>query len=241
MRIFAGPNGSGKTSIISAIRDTIPFGVYVNADDLEHTLTIKNTLDFNNFKLQVSQCQLRKYFKKSTFSPFKRREPDLWEKIHVVENILSVQSKVDSYLAADLAEFIRQSLLDSEQSFTYETVMSHESKIDFLTEARRRGYRVYLYYVCTEDPEINISRVALRVRQNGHSVPPEVVRARYFKSLEQLWKAVQNSDRAYLWDNSKDTSQLLGEVVNGSELLLIDPGEVTAWLTRYLIKESAKR
>ena len=39
-RIFAGPNGSGKTTIINQIRQTtvhghaIDFGVYINADEI---------------------------------------------------------------------------------------------------------------------------------------------------------------------------------------------------------------
>ena len=37
MRIFAGPNGSGKTTIFKALlnEEKIGLGVYVNADDIE--------------------------------------------------------------------------------------------------------------------------------------------------------------------------------------------------------------
>jgi predicted ABC-type ATPase len=36
MRVFAGPNGSGKTTIINSLHfeKKILFGVYVNADDI---------------------------------------------------------------------------------------------------------------------------------------------------------------------------------------------------------------
>lgn len=36
MRIFAGPNGSGKTTIIKSLLSEIPFGVYVNIIDTEN-------------------------------------------------------------------------------------------------------------------------------------------------------------------------------------------------------------
>ncbi len=87
---------------------------------------------------------------------------------------------MDSYLAADLAEFIRQRILTEGLSFTYETVMSHPGKIHFFQKALSKGYRVYLYYIATVDPDINISRVNLRVAQDGHAVLPDVVRSRYF-------------------------------------------------------------
>jgi predicted ABC-type ATPase len=35
LRVFGGPNGSGKTTVIKALRGEIPLGVYVNADDFE--------------------------------------------------------------------------------------------------------------------------------------------------------------------------------------------------------------
>lgn len=35
MRIFAGPNGSGKTTILTEVQNEISFGIYVNADNIE--------------------------------------------------------------------------------------------------------------------------------------------------------------------------------------------------------------
>ena len=46
---------------------------------------------------------------------------------------------IKTYLAADIAEFIRQQLLNHGVSFTYETVMSHPGKIDFLSQAALKG------------------------------------------------------------------------------------------------------
>jgi hypothetical protein len=40
-----------------------------------------------------------------------------------MENILKIKAEVDSYLAADIAEFIRQQLLTSQFFFSYETEM----------------------------------------------------------------------------------------------------------------------
>jgi predicted ATPase len=111
MRVFAGPNGSGKTTIVRSLQAEIPFGVYVNADDIESLLKESKVLLFNSYQLSINQLELQSFFKVSQFAPIKRNEPDLWSKLHVTENVLHINSHVDSYLAADLAEFIRQQLL----------------------------------------------------------------------------------------------------------------------------------
>lgn len=87
-----------------------------------------------------------------------------------------------------------------------------------MKEARVRGYRTYLYFVSTENPDINIDRVAIRVQEGGHPVDPPTVRARYERSLNLLSEAVFASDRAYIFDNSGDSAVLLAEVTDGTLL-----------------------
>ena len=236
MRVFAGPNGSGKTTIVKSLQAEIPFGVYVNADDIERTLTESKVLFFDSYQLNIAENELQGFFKNSTFSPVKRDELGLWSKLSVVNNTLHVNATIDSYLAADIAAFIRQQLLANGLSFTYETVMSHEGKIDFLQHARDNGYRVYLYFIATEDAEINVSRVNVRVAQHGHYVPPEVIANRYYKSLQQLKKAVKKTDRAYIWDNSGKASLLIAEITAGTDVKIIDTDKVPNWFVKYLVE-----
>ena len=61
-------------------------------------------------------------------------------------------------------------------TFSFETVMSHHSKVSFLKEVKQAGFKTYLYFICTQDPEINQKRVLNRVSKGGHSVD-EVSRA----------------------------------------------------------------
>jgi predicted ABC-type ATPase len=236
MRVFAGPNGSGKTTIIKSLQGEIGFGVYVNADDIERWLHETQTLLFENFQLELSNEDVQGFFRNSTFSPVKRNEPDLWQKLEVSRNVLHVSCTIDSYLAADLADLLRHRLLLAGIPFTYETVMSHGSKVDFLQKAKEQGYRTYLYYVATEDPQINVSRVNVRVSQRGHAVHPKTVEDRYFKSLGLLKQVVMTTDRAYIFDNSGNASILVAEVTSGVDVKVIDPDNVPNWFVKYLLE-----
>lgn len=134
MRVFAGPNGSGKTTIIKDLQPKYRFGVYINADDIEQTLDRTDKLLFDSYQLTVDEDEIRAFFQLSQFSPIRRDEPDLWQKISIKNNTLSISTSFDSYLAADIAEFLRQEALKENLTFTYETVMSHKSKISFCRE-----------------------------------------------------------------------------------------------------------
>ena len=243
LRIFAGPNGSGKSTFINEIKVHPPsprfkLGYYVNADEIENTLKNETGFNFNLFGITVSAQQIQSYLKKSTFAPVKLKLPELWQDFDVKDNCLFINKKqpIDSYIAADLAEFIRQNILKVSFSFSYETVMSDEKKIHFLEKAKEQGYRIYLYYFATEDPIININRVMIRVAQQGHYVEPEIIKKRYYKSLQNLKAAIKLSDRAYLFDNSKRASVLISEITHGKNVHVIDPANVPNWFAEYVVE-----
>lgn len=116
--------------------------------------------------------------------------------------------------------------------------MSHPSKVEFMKKANLHGYRVYLYYIATEDPEINKNRVEIRIAQQGHSVSPDLIAKRYIKSLEQLISAVRLSHRAYIFDNSGEHAQFIGEVSDGSFITLNSAVPTPVWVVKYLINKN---
>jgi predicted ABC-type ATPase len=240
LRIFAGPNGSGKTTIFRELlkNNKINLGIYVNADDIELRLEKEACLDLSEFSITTEIAVIRQYFRESNFSPVKRNEPDLWTKLELKDNVLFVNTRIDSYLAADLAEWLRQQLLSQGLSFTFETVMSHPGKIEFMKNAQERGYRVYLYFIATEDPEINISRVNVRVALNGHPVPPNVVKQRYYKSMSLLRDAVKQTNRAYIWDNSGSQAKFIAEVTDGHFVRTNEIIHTPAWVDEFLFSKS---
>lgn len=92
--------------------------------------------------------------------------------------IRSESTQAYCYEAAAISDFIRQQLLLSGRSFSFETVMSHPSTVDFIRNASSRGFKVYLYFVSTASVAINVDRVKQRVAKGGHDVPEPKIRAR---------------------------------------------------------------
>lgn len=208
----------------------------MNADEIEREL--KNTLGFLSLRKLGIDGQvtgiLERIKQSLRTSGFEERldMPALLLGIALDDSMtLWVPGPYDSYLAAALAEALRQWLLEEGWTFTFETVMSHPSKIDFMRDARARGYRVYLYFVATDDPVINIDRVRRRVVQGGHPVDDDKVIERYHKSIALMTSACEIADRAYIFDNSGSKHKLLAEVTD-FETIELRSSRINPWFLR---------
>ena len=73
-----------------------------------------------------------------------------------------------------------------------------------MQRAAEAGYKVYLYFVSTEDPEINKFRVNFRITQKGHAVPEDKIENRYYRSLKLLYDAAEIAYQCFFFDNSVD-------------------------------------
>jgi predicted ABC-type ATPase len=216
LRVLAGPNGSGKSTIQRELKPEW-IGVFVNADEIERELKDSGgklglaRLGITD-KPAVVLRRLERHIGNSRFAE-KLGLHSLIGKMAVDHLLnLKVSGPVDSYLASVLADAIRRELLDEGKTFTFETVMSSRDKVDFMKEAKERGYRVYLYFVATDDPEINLDRVRRRVMQGGHPVPDDKVKKRYRQSIDLMTEACYTAHRAYIFDNSGSKHKLLVEV-----------------------------
>lgn len=125
--------------------------------------------------------------------------PDEIEKSLLIADPLK-RSKQAQQISKDL----REGWLEKRISHSYESVMSHHSHLDYIAKANKFGFQSYLYYVCINDPEINLDRVDERVISGGHPVPPDKILSRYQRSLEQLHEMTKLCYRAYFFDNSNE-------------------------------------
>lgn len=219
LRMFAGPNGSGK----STIKEVIPaewLGVYINPDEIEKTIRETGGLALAEFEVRSSEPVLRSFLEASVLLARVGLLP-LVQRLRLDEKSQRIEFgdvSVNSYWASVLSDFLRQQLLATRTSFTFETVMSSADKVAFFCQARAAGFRTYLYYVATEDPTINVERVRQRVANGGHGVSEDKIRSRYRRSLDLLLDAVECADRAYVFDNSGSDRLWVAEATDGIEL-----------------------
>lgn len=101
-----------------------------------------------------------------------------------------------------LADARRSELMRDRRSFVTESTFSHPSKLDLLRSARDLGYRVIVYHIGVESPEISVHRVAARVGEGGHPVPEEKIRARFARNRGLIREAVLTADAGVVLDNS---------------------------------------
>lgn len=205
MRMFAGPNGSGKSTIIETFYNTFGskyLGIVVNADEIKKQIDKYGFLDFRAFGISTTQNEWHTFAVDYTNS----FDPKLFKSFDSLDfkddKLFFGEIDPESYYPSLIASFIREKLLEEKKDFTFETVMSHEGKVEFLKRLQDNGFKTYLYFVATEDPDINVSRVKTRVALGGHDVPEDKIRSRYAKSLDLLNGALQYSNRAYIFDNS---------------------------------------
>ena len=95
-------------------------------------------------------------------------------------------------------------LVDENKTFIFETVLSHESKLDMIKRAKKKGYKIMSIYVFTDLPEINVDRVNKRTAQGAIPVEENKVRARYIRSLINATNLKALSDEYYQMNNTRE-------------------------------------
>ena len=119
--------------------------------------------------------------------------------------------------AARHAADMREKCLADGRSLIFETVLSAPDKISFIQRARQKGYFIRLFFIGTDNPQINAARIAYRVMTGGHDVPISKIVSRYYKSIANCGLLAPVVDRLYVYDNSVDDSfpQLLFRAGSG--------------------------
>ena len=242
VRMFAGPNGSGKTSLVYRLgKEFAPDGVcsiyrFINPDEIAQTLTIRPGLELTE---AVSLQDLLDALRLGNRLP--HDHPFFSEAELTGTRLYCPASACDGYVAAAVADWQREALLAAKASFTFETVMSHPSKVEFLKRARDAGYRTYVYFIATDSPGLNLERVDNRVALGGHYVPKEKLIERYHRSLQLLPATLADCTRAFIFDNSGAEPICLAEWTPDQELVVkVNLAILPAWYRRLFVLDTPK-
>lgn len=206
-RLFGGPNGSGKTFLFEQLRKagTINTEIYVNADRILRDFLKRGNFNFNAYRIRSSETEFKDLIINSSLYD-KVKESDFLTKLSIQKGVLKfdgLNSYFNAYHASFIATYLANKLFETGQSFCFETVMSHKSKIAYLDMAKQFNYKSYLYFVYTDNPELNIARVKLRAAGGLHDVEEGKVRERYGRTFQLLPLAIEKADEGYVIDNSE--------------------------------------
>ncbi|HEY0977689.1 MAG TPA: hypothetical protein VGE21_09480 [Flavobacteriales bacterium] len=223
LRVFAGPNGSGKTTIIEEVRKArvngrpVDFGVYINADEIAKALG--KGYDLTPFDLELGTEGFIAFANISGLLDKALTVERLAEGVRwTPKRVRSEPALPKDRVAQLIAQFLYDELLKAKRKFSFETVFSHPNKLELMKRAKAAGYKVYLYFVSTETPDINVQRVKeIRVKQGGHDVPRDKIIKRYDRTMGHLNEALGIAYHAYLWDNSRKESRLFCEMKRTEE------------------------
>jgi predicted ABC-type ATPase len=106
-------------------------------------------------------------------------------------------------------------LVAAGRSFAFETTLSGRTYAAMIPTWRSAGYQVKLLFLGLASAEEAIARVAMRVRQGGHAIPPEVIRRRFTLGLRNFRDVYRPRVDFWQWyDNGGPTPRLLEEGEN---------------------------
>jgi len=105
-------------------------------------------------------------------------------------------------------------LISEEKTFAFETTLTAKSYIPLLYKAKKKKYRIVLFYFWINSVNLALARIADRVKKGGHDIPKEVVKRRYERSLFNLVNLfIPMSEEWLIFDNSSEAMNL---VANGN-------------------------
>jgi predicted ABC-type ATPase len=124
-----------------------------------------------------------------------------------------------------------RTLAERREDFAFETTLAARTYAPWLSELRKSGYRLHIFYFWWQLPELNIERVAMRVRAGGHDIPERTIRQRYARSNKNLfqpflplastWRVYDNSrecDPPCIASGSEDQQALIHDAIAWGQL-----------------------
>ena len=94
-------------------------------------------------------------------------------------------------------------LTEKRLDLAFETTLASRSLLRRISSMRDAGYLFHLIYLWLPSPDLAIQRVASRVKAGGHSIPEDVIRRRFSRSISNFFNVYRPfADSWLMLDNS---------------------------------------
>lgn len=151
---------------------------------------------------------------------------------NIVLQELGNYSPENIVLGESIAKQRMSGYIERQESFMIESNLSKSSDYDWIENMQRHGYDVVLYFLGTDDTEINKDRVLTRVAQGGHDIAVPIIEQRHRMGITYLKSKVLNFTEAYLYDSSKRIPQQVAVLKQGRIIERIN--EIPLWVKETL-------
>lgn len=128
------------------------------------------------------------------------------ERLALSEANLTAVQRIEHWLDASI---------DTYQTIGVETVLSSPKYRRLVARAQERGFLVKMIYVTLASAELQLRRIAVRVANGGHDVPPDKVRERRRRSFIELAWFVRHVDQCTIFENSIGDPELVASLSGG--------------------------
>jgi predicted ABC-type ATPase len=95
----------------------------------------------------------------------------------------------------------REAMLHEHRSFAVEDLVVDT---ELLESARDAGYATRVVFISTEDPNLNVGRILIRMGHGGQSVPLAAISESYKDSMNSLSEARKHAGDLLVYDNTPD-------------------------------------
>lgn len=110
-------------------------------------------------------------------------------------------------------------LLKEDLSFAFETTLATKSYKSKILLAKEEGFKVTLLFFWLQTIELAKERVATRVLEGGHNIPPNIIERRYLNGIKNLFSIyIPIVDELMIFDNSQMKSELIATKTENSQL-----------------------
>jgi predicted ABC-type ATPase len=177
---------------------------------------------------------------KTTFSISMIKSSELLTGVHLNADIIAkayqLEQTIENHLkiSTNLDEKIDELIADG-QNIILETVFSSSYKLETFKKLKDNGYKINVVFVATDDPIKNVLYVTQRYLKNGHEVPISKIIKRYYGSISNIKKIVNDIDCLILIDNSiPNKAPKLYNALSLGNICYQEDGNIPNWINEIL-------
>lgn len=103
-------------------------------------------------------------------------------------------------------------LIKNNETFAIETTLATKIYKSKLVDAISNGYLVKLLFFWLPNVEMAVNRVSIRVSEGGHNIPIDVIKRRYIRGIENLFKIyIPLCSEWIVYDNANGAPKIIAK------------------------------